>query len=142
MNAVPKAIEKDAASLITTVTQMMGPLTDLYQQQKAANPSLRPATTAVRQFENAVYAFRDQRFPGAVKGVSQFLVESIDAFEGGRVLEAGRAIMSALEHFEAAGKDSEVIITPEQAVVLDTFRSSLFKMVVPSMELKQKRIDL
>jgi hypothetical protein len=132
----------DTDGFITTVTQIMAPFSDLYQQQKAVNTSVKPATSAVRQYEDAVYAFRNQRLPSAVKGVSQFLVDSIDAFEAGRVLEAGRSIMSALEHFEAAGKDSEVIITPEQSVILGTFRSNLFKMVVPSMELKQKRLDL
>jgi hypothetical protein len=132
----------DADSLIKTVTHIMGPLSDLYQQQKAATAGIRPPMTIVRQYENAVYGFREQRLPGAVKGVSQFLIDSVDAFEAGRVLEAGRSVMLAIEHFEAAAKDSEVIMTPEQAAVLGAFRSNLFKMVVPSMELKQKRIDL
>ena len=77
-----------------------------------------------------------------MKGVSELLVESVDAFEAGRVLDAGRAVMLALEQFEAAGKESSVIVTPEQAQLIGQFRTRLFKMVVPSAELRQKRIDL
>ena len=51
-------------------------------------------------------------------------------------------VMLAVEQFEAAGKDLEVTITPDQAAALGQFRSRLFKLVVPSAELKQKRMDL
>jgi len=133
----------DASTLIATLEQLMGPLKDLYLQQATARShSLKPSPAVVRQYENAVYAFRDQRVPGGVKGVIGILVDSVDAFESGRVLEAGRAVMKAVEQFEAAGKDSEVTITPEQAATLGQFRSKLFKMAVPPMELNQKRIDL
>ena len=103
---------------------------------------MKPPAVVVRQYEEAVYAFRDQPLPGAVKGVRQLLLESVDAFEAGRVLDAGRHVMLALEQFEAAGKESAVSITPEQAGALGQFRSRLFKLVVPSPELKQKRADL
>ena len=132
----------DALCLITTVTQLMGPITDLYQQQKKGNPGMKPAAVVVRQYEEAVYVFRNQPLPGAVKGVSQLLLDSVDAFEAGRVLDAGRHVMQALEQFEAAGEESNVNITPDQAGALGQFRSRLFKLVVPSPELKQKRADL
>jgi hypothetical protein len=133
----------DAGPLITTLEQVMGPLKDLYVHQGAARShSLKPSPAVVRQYENAVYAFRDQRVPGGVKGVIGILVDSLDLFESGRVLEAGRAVMKAIEQFEAAGKESEVTITPEQAATLGQFRAKLFKMAVPTMELNQKRIDL
>ena len=136
------AVAMDATSLITTVTQLMGPITDLYQQQSKGHATLKPPTVVVRQYEEAVYAFRDQPLPGAVKGVRQLLVESVEAFEAGRVLDAGRHVMLALEQFEAAGKESAVSITPDQAGALGQFRSRLFKLVVPAPELKQKRADL
>jgi len=133
----------DAGHLIVTVEQLMGPLKDLYGQQVTARShSFKPAPVVVRQYESAVYAFRDQRPPGAVKAVCGLLVESVDAFESGRVLDAGRAVMLAIEQFEAAGKDASVTITPEQLMTLGQFRSKLFKMVVPKMELDQKRTDL
>jgi len=132
----------DAKSLITTVTQLMGPIVDLYQQQKNGNAAMKPSSVVVRQYEDAVYAFRDQPLPAAVKGVRQLLLDSVEAFEAGRVLDAGRAVMLAIEQFEAAGKDLEVTMTPDQAAALGQFRIRLFKLVVPSAELKQKRMDL
>ena len=132
----------DAKSLITTVTQLMGPIVDLYQQQKNGNAAMKPSSVVVRQYEDAVYAFRDQPLPAAVKGVRQLLLDSVEAFEAGRVLDAGRAVMLAIEQFEAAGKDLEVTMTPDQAGALGQFRTRLFKLVVPSAELKQKRMDL
>jgi len=132
----------DAINLITTVTQLLGPITDLYQQQKKMNAFMKPASSVVRQYEEAVYGFREQKVPGSVRGVVQILVESIEAFESGRVLDAGRAVMLALEQFESAGKDQEVTIHPDQAATLGRFRTQLFKLVVPSAELKQKRADL
>src|SRR2546421_6210592 len=83
----------DASSLISAVGQMMVPLTDLYSQQvKARSESIKPQAVMVRQYETAVYGFRDQRLPGEVKGVSTLLVESLDAFEAGLVLERGRIV--------------------------------------------------
>ena len=134
--------DMDATTLIATVTQLMGPITDLYQQQKRGNAGMKPASVAVRQFEGAVYSFRDQPLPGSMKGVAQLLLDAVEAFEAGRVLDAGRAVMSAVEQFEAAVKDSGVQIPPDQAQALGQFRSHLFKLVVPSPELKQKRIDI
>ena len=77
----------DACSLITAVEQLMGPITDMYTQQaKARSESIKPQPVMVRRYETAVYGFRDQRLPGGVKGVSTLLVDSLDAFEAGRVL--------------------------------------------------------
>lgn len=133
----------DAGSLVTTISQLMDPLAELYHQQKAVSShSLKPPSTVVRHYESAVYAFRDQRLPSDVKAVSQLLVDSVEAFEGGRVLDAGRAVMQALELFETAAKDGVISLTSEQWKAVGQFRSQLFKMVVPSPELKQKRIDL
>ena len=132
----------DAKSLITAVTQLMEPIVDLYQQQKNGNAAMKPSSVVVRQYEETVYAFRNQPLPAAVKGVRQLLLDSVEAFEAGRVLDAGRAVMLAIEQFEAAGKDLEVTMTPDQAAALGQFRIRLFKLVVPSAELKQKRVDL
>src|SRR5256712_6354433 len=86
----------DASSLITAVEQLMGPITDMYSQQvKARSEPIKPQLVMIRQYETAVYGFRDQRLPGEVKGVSALLVESLDAFEAGRGLEAGRFVMQA-----------------------------------------------
>src|SRR2546425_7921861 len=96
----------DASPLITAVEQLMGPITDMYRQQvKARSESIKPQPVTVRQYETAVYGFRDQRLPGEVKGVSTLLVESLDAFEAGRVLEAGRVVMQAGEQVEAARQE-------------------------------------
>src|SRR2546429_8586796 len=86
----------DASSLITAVEQLMGPITDMYSQQvKARSEPIKPQLVMIRQYETAVYGFRDQRLPGEVKGVSALLVESLDAFEAGRALEAGGVIFHA-----------------------------------------------
>jgi hypothetical protein len=136
------SIQMDASSLMPTVTQLMGLLSGLYQQQKTSHTGSKPVSVAVRQYESAVYAFRDQRLSAVAKGISQLLVDSVDAFEAGRVLDAGRLVMLALEQVESAAKESEVTMTAEQAATLGQFRSGLFKMVVPAPELKQKRVDL
>src|SRR2546425_10949614 len=99
----------DASPLITAVEQLMGPITDMYRQQvKARSESIKPQPVSVRQYETAVYGFRDQRLPGEVKGVSTLLVESLDAFEAGRVVEAGRFVMQAGGQFGAAGEGAGV----------------------------------
>src|SRR5436853_3866627 len=99
----------DAGSLIAAVDQLMGPITDMYSQQvKTRSESIKPQPVMVRQYETVVYGFRDQRLPGEVKGVSTLLVESLDAFEAGRVLEAGRFGMQAVEQFEAGGQEPVV----------------------------------
>src|SRR3989442_5727905 len=109
----------DASPLITAVEQLMGPITDMYRQQvKARSESIKPQPVSVRQYETAVYGFRDQRLPGEVKGVSTLLVESLDAFEAGRVLEAGRFVMQAGEQVEAAGKEAVGTITQGKAAKL------------------------
>src|SRR2546425_2716090 len=105
----------DASPLITAVEQLMGPITDMYRQQvKARSECIKPQPVTVRQYETAVYGFRDQRLPGEVKGVSTLLVESLDAFEAGRVLEAGRFVMQAGGQIEGARQEAGVTITQGQ----------------------------
>src|SRR2546428_4204229 len=109
----------DASARITAVEQLMRPITDMYSQQvKARSESIKPQPVMVRQYETAVYGFRDQRLPGEVKGVSTLLVESLDAFEAGRVLEAGRFVMQAVGQFEAARQEGVVTITQGQGAQL------------------------
>lgn len=131
----------DTGSLITAVEQIAGPIRDSYSQQAAARPlGIKPPSVAVRQYEAAVYAFRDQRLPGEIKGVSALLVESLDAFEAGRILEAARCVMYAIEQFETAGKESVVTITEDQSAKLGQFRSVLFKLINPGPELSSQEI--
>src|SRR3989442_9249882 len=105
----------DASPLITAVEQLMGPITDMYRQQvKARSESIKPQPVTVRQYETAVYGFRDQRLPGEVKGVSTLLVESLDAFEAGRVLGAGRFVMQAVGEVEGPRQGGGRARTEEQ----------------------------
>src|SRR3989442_15040263 len=102
----------DASPLIAAVEQVMGPITDMYRQQvKARSESIKPQPVTVRQYETAVYGFRDQRLPGEVKGVSTLLVESLDAFEAGRVLEAGRFVLQAGRGVGAPGTGGGAAVT-------------------------------
>src|SRR2546421_11368602 len=127
----------DAGSLITAVEQLMGPITDMYSQQvKTRSESIKPQPVMVRQYETVVYGFRDQRLPGEVKGVSTLLVESLDAFEAGRVLEAGRVVMQAGEQVEVAGKESVGAVTEEQAAKLWPFPQAPFKTIQPGDEVR------
>ncbi len=131
----------DAGSLITAVEQLLGPIKDSYSQQAAArSQSVKPPSVAVRQYESAVYAFRDQRLPGEIKGVSALLVESLDSFEAGRILEAARCVMQAIEQFEGAGKEAAVSLTEEQSTKLGQFRSTFFKLINPGPELSPQEI--
>src|SRR2546428_144103 len=101
----------DASSLITAVEQLMGPITDMYSQQvKARSEPIKPQLVMIRQYETAVYGFRDQRLPGEVKGVSALLVESLDAFEAGRGLEAGRVVLQAGGRVFGAGQEGGVVV--------------------------------
>src|SRR3989442_11617137 len=103
----------DASSLITAVEQLMGPITDMYSQQvKARSEPIKPQLVMIRQYETAVYGFRDQRLPGEVKGVSALLVESLDAFEAGRGLEAGRVVMQGGGEFLGARKEAGATLPP------------------------------
>ncbi len=132
----------DTGSLISALEQIAGPIRDTYSQQAAARSlSIKPPSVAVRQYEAAVYTFRDQRLPGEIKGVSALLVESLNAYEAGRILEAARCVMYAIEQFEEAGKESVVTITAEQSAKLGQFRSVLFKLINPGPELSSQEIN-
>src|SRR2546427_8619997 len=99
----------DASTLITAVEQLMGPITDMYRQQvKARSESIKPQPVTVRQYETAVYGFRDQRLPGEVKGVSTLLVESLDAFEAGSGPETGGFVIQGGWPFEGPGQGAGV----------------------------------
>src|SRR2546429_4665627 len=122
----------DASSLITAVEQLMGPITDMYSQQvKARSEPIKPQLVMIRQYETAVYGFRDQRLPGEVKGVSAFLVESLDAFEAGRVLGAGRFVMQGGEEFWGAGKEAGVALTQGHAAHLGQIPRPPFHNINP-----------
>src|SRR2546426_12396590 len=122
----------DASSLITAVEQLMGPITDMYSQQvKARSEPIKPQLVMIRQYETAVYGFRDQRLPGEVKGVSALLVESLDAFEAGGVLVAGRVVLQGGAEVWGAGQGAGVDSPRGQAPPPGPFRSAPLKMIHP-----------
>ena len=83
---------------------------------------IRPTPEAVEAYEDAVYRFRD----GAgmtYKGMTPFLIESLEAFETGQVFHVVSPLLQALEQLTEIHKGGKVSISErEQSRLLEFLR--------------------
>ena len=64
---------------------------------------MKPKLEAVDEYEGIVSRFRNQSAGTAYKGLNESLVESLEAFEVGKLLGSVQPLLAALDHLECNG---------------------------------------
>jgi hypothetical protein len=95
----------------------------------AVPTGVRPKFEAVEEYEEIVSRFRNQSAGTPYKGLNELLVESLEAFEVGRVLGSVHPLLSMLDHLERMGRDKEIEIGRIDQTRTTEYRSTLNKIL-------------
>lgn len=74
----------------------------------AVPTGVKPKFEAVEEYEEIVSRFRSQSAGTAYKGLNGLFVESLEAFEVGRLLGSVQPLLSVLDHLERMQRDKEI----------------------------------
>ena len=99
---------------------------------------VRPAEEAVEAYENVVYRFRD-RAGKIYKPLPPLFVESLEAFEAGKVFDAVPPLLQCVEQLVDLHNQETIKFTPEQQQRMRDYHRRLEK-IVP--EARQSEVNL
>ena len=90
---------------------------------------IKPKPEAIDDYEAIVSRFRNQSAGTAYKGLNEAFVESLEAFEVGKLLGSVQPLLAVLDHLERMQRDLE--ITTDQADVrrIAEYRAGLHKIL-------------
>jgi hypothetical protein len=90
---------------------------------------LKPTPEAVDTYETAVTRFRDQSGKSAYRRLNDHFLDSLEAFEGGKLLSAIQPLLAVLDLLEAMQHDNDITVTAAEAKRLVEYRATLNKLL-------------
>ena len=122
----------DADQVIDTFGELLAALSAFAAKVPAksfmVNQSIRPTEEAIEGYENIVYRFRD-RSGMTFRVLNSFFLDSLEAFEAGRVFDAVPPLLQAIEQLVALQKDEKVQYNPQQQNRIREFHQRLEKIL-------------
>jgi hypothetical protein len=91
--------------------------------------AVKPKFEAVEEYEEIVSRFRNQSAGTPYKGLSELFVESLEAFEVGRLLGSVQPLLSVLDHLERMQGDKEIEVGRNDEKRMVEYRSALNKIL-------------
>ena len=90
---------------------------------------VKPKFEAIEEYEEIVSRFRSQSAGTPYKGLNGLFVESLEAFEVGRLLGSVQPLLSVLDHLERMQRDKEIEIGRIDERRTGEYRSTLNKIL-------------
>jgi len=90
---------------------------------------IKPRFEAVEEYEDIVSRFRSQSAGTAYRGLNELFVESLEAFEVGRLLGSVQPLLSVLDHLERMQRDKEIEIGRLDEKRTNEYRSTLNRIL-------------
>ena len=95
----------------------------------AVPTGVKPKVEAVEEYEEIVSRFRNQSSGTAYKGLNDLFVESLEAFEVGRLLGSVQPLLTVLDHLERMQRDKEIEIGRNDEKRTGEYRAVLNKIL-------------
>lgn len=95
----------------------------------AVPTGVKPKFEAVEEYEEIVSRFRSQSAGTAYKGLNGLFVESLEAFEVGRLLGSVQPLLAVLDHLERMQRDKEIEIGRIDEKRTGEYRATLNKIL-------------
>jgi hypothetical protein len=96
----------------------------------SAVPSgVKPRLEAIEEYEDIVSRFRSQSAGTPYKSLNELFVESLEAFEVGRLLGSVHPLLSLLDHLERMQRDQEIEVRRSDQGRMGEYRSVLNKIL-------------
>ena len=90
---------------------------------------IKPKPEAVDDYEAIVSRFRNQSAGTAYKGLNEAFVESLEAFEVGKLLGSVQPLLAVLDHLERMQRDQEIMADQADARRIAEYRAGLHKIL-------------
>ena len=90
---------------------------------------IKPKPEAVDDYEAIVSRFRNQSAGTAYKGLNEAFVESLEAFEVGKLLGSVQPLLAVLDHLERMQRDQEITADQADARRIAEYRAGLHKIL-------------
>jgi len=123
----------------TDVLDAIGGLTSQLKSYAAKLPAIvhltvvptgiKPKPEAVDDYEAIVSRFRTQSAGTAYRGLNDSFVESLEAFEVGKLLGSVQPLLAALDHLERMQRDKEITADHADARRIVEDRAGLHKIL-------------
>ena len=95
----------------------------------AVPTGIKPKVEAVEEYEEIVSRFRSQSAGTPYRGLNELFVESLEAFEVGRLLGSVHPLLSVLDHLERMQWDKEIEVGRIDQERIGEYRSVLNKIL-------------
>jgi hypothetical protein len=96
----------------------------------SAVPSgVKPRLEAIEEYEDIVSRFRGQSAGTSYTGLNELLVESLEAFEVGRLLGSVHPLLSMLDHLARMQRDQEIEVGRIDEGRMGEYRSMLNRIL-------------
>ena len=90
---------------------------------------IKPKPEAVDDYEAIVSRFRNQSAGTAYRGLNEAFVESLEAFEVGKLLGSVQPLLAVLDHLERMQRDQEITADQADARRIAEYRAGLHKIL-------------
>jgi len=90
---------------------------------------IKPKPEAVDDYEVIVSRFRNQSAGTAYKGLNEAFVESLEAFEVGKLLGSVQPLLAVLDHLERMERDQEITADQADTRRIAEYRAGLHKIL-------------
>lgn len=90
---------------------------------------IKPAPEAVAAYEQTVFRFRTQGGASAFRRFNELFLESLEAFEGGRLLSAIQPLLTVLDHLDRMRREKEIAVTPAEEKRMSEYRATLNRIL-------------
>jgi hypothetical protein len=95
----------------------------------AVATGVKPKFEAIEEYEEIVSRFRRQSAGTSYRGLNELFVESLEAFEVGRLLGSVHPLLSVLDHLERMQRDKEIEVGRTDQGRTGEYRSTLNKIL-------------
>ncbi len=90
---------------------------------------IKPTPEAIDAYEAAVSRFRSQSGSSAYKKCHEPLIESLEAFEAGKLLGSIQPLLAILDSLEMMKRDKQLAVSPAEEARINEYRTALNKIL-------------
>ncbi len=124
---------------LTSALDVVGNLIAALKQYASKLPALvplasvpggiKPTPEAIEAYENAVARFRSQSGGSVFKKFNGALIESLEAFEAGKLLGAIQPLLAIVDHLEVMKREKQIAVSPADEKRMGEYRTALNKIL-------------
>lgn len=90
---------------------------------------IKPTPEHIEAYEQMVTRFRQQSASTPYRNLTDLFIESLEAFEVGKVLGAVQPLLTVLDHLERMQRDKEIVATAVEDKRLGEYRQALHRIL-------------